>query len=309
MNFSKKFEYLKNFIGKTPLLHVKIKFNGKIKDIFVKCEWYNFSGSVKDRAALNMLKNAYLEGKFKENQEIIEVTSGNMGISLAAIGSFLGTKVKIFMPLAMSEERKKLITLYGANLVLCENFSECFKMAEEYEKQSHAFYTRQFENIYNKLAQQEIAKEILKNENVDSFVSGVGTSGTLSGVGEIMKKKGKMVFAIDPASSSLLTLGYSKGNHKIQGLSDGIIPKLYDEKLIDKIIPIPDEDAIAMARKLNSYGISCGISGGANFLGSVLSSGKRVATVFADDNKKYLSTDLSKNIHTDLVDSIEFLEI
>ncbi len=295
-----KFEYLQKFIGNTPILHLKTSYKTKTCDIYAKCEWYNFSGSVKDRAALLMLKSANLcAGK-----EVVEVTSGNMGISLASIGAFLNLKVTIFMPKSMSDERKNLITLYGANLVLCENFQKCFEMAEKYANQNNATYIRQFENPNNKIAQENIGKEILSEITPNAFISGVGTSGTLSGAGGFLKQKGIKIVAIDPASSSLLTLGYSKGEHKIQGLSDGLIPKLYDQTLVDKIIPISDDDAIAMAQKLNHMGIPCGISGGANFLGCVLAGYKTMATVFADDNKKYLSTDLSKTIHTTLVDEI-----
>lgn len=301
MNFNEKFNYLSKLIGKTPIIKIIANYKGKTKEIFAKCEWYNLSGSIKDRAALNMLKNSNLT----KDSEIVEVTSGNMGISLACIGAFLNLKVSIFMPQIMSDERKKLIKLYGANLNLCKDFSECFELAKKYsEENKNVIYTKQFENIYNKEAQKEIGKEILSTCNIDAFVSGVGTSGTLSGVGSVMKENGKKVIAIDPSASSLLTLGYSKGNHKIQGLSDGVIPKLYEPNIVDNIIPISDEDAIAMAQKLNSLGLSCGISGGANFLGSILCSYDKVATIFPDDNKKYLSTDLSKNITTSLVNEI-----
>ena len=296
----KHYEYLKNFVGNTPTLHVKTLYKGKISHIYAKCEWYNFSGSVKDRAALLMLKAANL----KSGDEIVEVTSGNMGISLASLGAFLGLKVTIFMPKNMSDERKKLITLYGAKLVLCNGFKDCFEQAQKYAIEHNATYIRQFENQNNKIAQENIGKEILKVIIPDAFVSGVGTGGTLSGAGGYLKQKGVKIIAIDPDSASILTLGYSKGEHKIQGLSDGLIPKLYDESIVDKIIPITDDDAIAMAQKLNNMGIPCGISGGANFLGCVLSGYNNVATVFADDNKKYLSTDLSKIIHTNLVDEI-----
>lgn len=299
-----KIEYLSHFIGNTPLLKISVKYAGVLKDIYVKCEWYNFSGSIKDRASLGMLKNY---PQIESCKEICEVTSGNMGISLSALGAYLGLKVTIFMPKSMSEERKKLISLYGATLILCDDFADCFAKAEKYASEHDAFYCRQFENGNNSLAQQALGYEILKDCSAKCFVSGVGTSGTLSGAGSILKENGYKIVAIDPASSSLLTLGYSNGQHKIQGLSDGIIPKLYDRNLVDQIIPITDEDAIAMAQKLNALGIPCGISGGANFLGAVLCDEKTIATVFPDDNKKYLSTDLSKKSSTNLVDQIEIL--
>ena len=296
-----RFEYLQKFIGNTPILELRVQCKNINKTIYAKCEWYNFSGSVKDRAALCMLENSGI----KQGDEIVEVTSGNMGISLASLGAFLGLRVSIFMPKNMSEERQKIIKLYGAKLILCENFSQCFEYAQNYVQKTGAYYTKQFENKYNKIAQSKIGEEILQQCKVEAFVSGVGTSGTLSGAGELLKKNGIKLIAIDPASSSLLTLGKSIGEHKIQGLSDGIIPKLYNKNIVDEIIPIIDDDAIAMAQKLNSLGIGCGISGGANFLGCVLSNYKNVATVFADDNKKYISTDLVHEIHTQLVDSIK----
>lgn len=295
-----KFDIISKFIGNTPLLKLNVKYNENTINVYAKCEWYNFSGSVKDRAAISMIRNMGVQS----GDEIVEVTSGNMGISLASLGALLGIKVTIFMPKTMSEERKKLIKLYGANLILCDNFNDCFESAKKYSEKTGAKYVRQFENINNRRAQENIGKEILKEITPDAFVSGVGTGGTLSGAGGYLKKYGVHTIAIDPASSSLLTLGYSKGEHKIQGLSDGLIPALYDKELVEKIIPITDDDAIAMAQKLNKMGIPCGISGGANFLGCVLSGYKNVATVFADDNKKYLSTDLSVPITTPLIDNI-----
>lgn len=296
-----KIRNLSKFIGNTPLLHFNVKYNDSTTNIYAKCEWFNYCGSVKDRAGILMIKNAGL----KEGDEIVEVTSGNMGISLACLGAFLGLKVTIFMPKNMSSERKKLIRLYGAKLVICKNFEICFKKAENYSKKHNAVYIRQFENKYNKLAQKNIGKEIIKKIKPSAFVSGVGTGGTLMGAGGYLKKYGVKIIAIDPASSSLLTLGYKKGEHKIQGISDGIIPALYDKRIVDKIVLINDDDAIAMAQKLNKLGVPCGISGGANFLGCVLCGYKDVATVFADDNKKYLSTKLSTPVNSELVNNIE----
>ncbi len=295
-----KFESISKFIGNTPLLKLDVTYNENIVHVYAKCEWYNLSGSVKDRAALSMIKNI----NAKCGDEIVEVTSGNMGISLASIGALLKIKVTIFMPNTMSEERKKLIKLYGANLILCDDFDSCFESAKKYAEKNGAKYCRQFENDYNRLAQENIGKEILEKTTPDAFVSGVGTGGTLSGAGGYLKKHGVHIIAIDPASSSILTLGYSKGEHKIQGLSDGLIPALYNKDIVEKIIPITDDDALAMAQKLNKMGIPCGISGGANFLGSVLSGYNNVATVFADDNKKYLSTDLCVPVTTPLVEKI-----
>lgn len=304
-----KFEEVSKLIGNTPLLEITYKFENKIRKSFAKLEWYNLSGSIKDRPAFEILKRAYECGELKEGQTICETTSGNMGISISAIARFLNNPVVICMPKFMSEERKKLLKLYGAKLELTENFIEGFKKAEEYKSEG-AYLTYQFENKNNVFAHyNSTAKEICaKMKNVPCFVSGVGTGGTLMGVGSFLKEKcGAKVVAIDPKEASLLTFGKSMGKHKIQGLSDEIIPKIYDKTLVDKIIQISSDDAVCMARKLcTDLGLGVGISSGANFLGTVLAEDNAV-TVFADDNKKYLSTDLSADIKSEFVDKIKLI--
>lgn len=305
-----KFASLNKLIGNTPLIEIRYKYEGEIKSVRAKLEWYNLSGSIKDRPALEILKRAYETGELKEGQTVCETTSGNMGIAIAAIANFLGNPVVICMPKTMSAERQELLKLYGAKLELTESFNDAFELAEEYGKKG-AFLTYQFENKNNLAAHYNTtAREIFeKIKNAPCFVSGVGTGGTLIGTGKYLKEKcGAKIIAIDPAESGLLYYGKTKGAHKIQGLSDGIIPKLYDRDAVDKIISIKSDDAIAMAKKLSQkLGLSVGISGGANFLGCVESGDDGAVTVFADDSKKYLSTDLITDIKSDFVDKITLL--
>ena len=308
--FDEKFKSLDNLIGKTPLIKIKYKYNEEIKTCCCKAEWYNLSGSIKDRVAYYILKNAYNEGSLKENMDIVEVTSGNMGIAFAAISRYLGNNMIAVMPKFMSEERFKILRMYGAKLDLTESFEKAFEKAETYK--TKAFLPYQFENKYNALAHYETtAPEIEKQtDKYPCFIAGVGTAGTLHGCGKYFKEKhNSKVFALEPLQSSILTLGKSLGSHKIQGLSDDIIPGLYPKELVDDIIRVDDNDAICMAQKLaKTFGIGVGISAGANFLGCVISGMDGALTVFADDNKKYLSTALSDDtLHSDFVDSIELI--
>lgn len=306
-----KFKDISLLIGNTPLIEIKAKYNEEIIFVRAKLEWYNLSGSIKDRPAFEIIKNAYVRGELKQGQTICETTSGNMGISICAIANMLGNPVVICMPKFMSRERQELLKLYGAKLELTENFDEAFKRGEEYKKEG-AYLSYQFENMSNlKAHYQSTAKEIYKRiKDIRAFVSGVGTGGTIMGVGEFLKEKcNSKIIAIDPDESKLLQFGKSQGHHKIQGLSDEIIPKLYNQKLIDKIISIKSNDAIAMARKLcQELGLCVGISGGANFLGCILSGINGSVTVFADDNKKYLSTDLAKAVESEMVEQIELID-
>ena len=304
-----KLNEVNKLIGNTPLIEVSYSYKGKVKTVLAKLEWYNLSGSIKDRPAYEIIKTAYEKGELKEGQTICETTSGNMGISISAIARLINNPVVICMPKFMSEERKELLKLYGAKLELTENFIEAFKKAEEYKKNG-AYLTYQFENDNNPKAHfNGTAKEIFsKLKDIPYFVSGVGTGGTLMGIGSFLKSKlGTKIVALDPKEASLLTFGRSMGKHKIQGLSDEIIPKIYDRSLVDSIIQISSDDAVCMAQKLcKELGLGVGISSGANFLACVLT-GDRAVTVFADDNKKYLSTDLSGNLKSDLVDEIKLI--
>jgi len=307
----KTFEYIKKLITNTPLVDITYKFNNKLRHVYAKCEWYSLTGSIKDKTAYQILHDAYSSGKLKKGDPIIEVSSGNMGISITALGNILGNPVTILMPKSMSEERKKLLRLYGATLVETEDFHEAFNKCAEYEQKGY-FCPHQFENISNRIAHSEItAREIIsqaQNKDIEFFVSGLGTSGTFSGVGSVLKhERSVQVIAIEPENAQIISGKRPYGKHKLQGFSDEILPKLYDNNICDKVIQITDNDAIAMSRKLcRNLSLGVGISSGANFLGCVLS-GNNAVTIFPDDNKKYLSTDLSKDITTELVNKIEII--
>ncbi len=300
---------VKKLVGNTPLIAIKYRFNNRVQTSYFKLEWYNLTGSIKDRVALGIIQDAYKTNKLKPGQAIVETTSGNMGISLCAVGKSLGHKVVIFMPKSMSEERKKLLKLYGGELHLSNNFDMAFKEAGEYAKTNDAFLANQFDNQANMLSHyNSTAKEIAKKiKNPKKFLAGVGTAGTLMGVGSYLKQQyNTKIIALEPASSKILSNGKTLGKHKLQGLSDDIVPGLYKSEKVDKIISVTDEDAIAMAQKISKeLGLGIGISSGANMVGCVLVGG--AISVFTDDNKKYLSTDLSTPCSTSLVDSIELL--
>ncbi len=313
-----KFESLEKLIGNTPLIKIRVSYKDRKIDVFAKLEWFNLTGSIKDRAALLMLKKAYLDGSFTSNHTVVEVTSGNMGISLATICASLGVKVNIIMPNHVSMERKAIIKMLGAEVIEQSSFDECFLKCDSYNNTQKYCRTYQFDNILNVKANNKTGDEILeKLPAVEMFVSGVGTGGTLMGVAEMLIKKSTTrtkIVAVDPEESSLLTLGRSKGKHSIQGLSDSKIPSLYKREMVDEIIAISDEDAIEMAKKLNKTGLPVGISGGANFWVVIKSAIKnnisKVVTIFPDDNKKYVSTDLSKPITqpADFIKEIEILD-
>ena len=292
-------------IGNTPLIKIYYEYNNKIKYLYTKLEYYNFTGSIKDRVALYMINNAKKRGELKENMPIIEATSGNTGISLAALGSIYNHKVYIFMPDWASKERIALMKNYGAEVILISRrnggFKKCLIEAEKLAKKINGYWTNQFANRDNFLAHYEMTgKEITVkiNERISGFVSGVGTGGTLMGTSAKMKEKFKImkVVAIEPEKMPIISEGKIISGHKIEGIGDDFVPELLDKNKIDKILLINDDDAIMMAKMISkSLGLGVGISSGANFLGAVMLGEEEnlpVVTVFADDNKKYLSTDL-----------------
>lgn len=304
-----RYKNIEGLIGNTPLIEIKYRYHNVVRTAYFKCEWYNLTGSIKDRVALQIIKDAKKSGKLKNGQDIVEVSSGNMGISLCAVGRYFGHKVRVYMPHNMSDERKKLIRLYGGELCLVESFADGFSECEKMGQDGFVFLSRQFENKSNIKAYHRLCKEVESKVNkISGVVAGIGTSGTLMGIGGYFKPFGAKVVAVEPSSSSLFSLGYSLGHHKIQGLSDDIIPDLYKADLVDQIVGVSDDDAIAMAQKLSqSLGLAVGISGGANFLGCVKYGKSHCLSVFPDDNKKYLSTDLGNCKSTPLVDSIELI--
>ena len=294
-----------NLIGNTPLIKITYKYNDVVRSMYAKLEYYNYTGSIKDRIAYYIINKSYRDGTLKKGMPIIEATSGNTGISFSALGRYYGHDVHIFMPDWVSDERRNIMRLYGAKVYLVSRdeggFKECIRRADELAKKINGFRPNQFDNIKNVEAHYKTTgMEILnKVDNVEAFVSGIGTGGTLMGVGKRLKEydKNKKIIAIEPDTLQILSKGDTSGTHKIEGIGDDFIPSLVDRKIIDNIISINDEDAINMARLLaKKFGLGVGISSGANFLGCVLSGYDNASTVFTDDMKKYLSTDLTKEI-------------
>lgn len=298
-------------IGNTPLIKIKYKYNGIENYIYTKLESYNLTGSIKDRVAYFIIKNAYDRGELKKGMPLVEATSGNTGIAIAAFGTCFGNPVHIFMPDWVSKERTNLMKMYNAKVALISKeeggFKRAISEAKKFAKENNGFLCNQFENEDNVLAHYETTgKEIVEglNGDVDAFVSGIGTGGTLIGVAKRLKEinKNAKIYALEPDKMPLLSQGKIIENHKIEGIGDDFIPKIVDRTLIDKIILVNDEEAINMARKIAiELGIGVGISSGANLIASILAKEEtkgNVVTVFPDDNKKYLTTDLSKPIET-----------
>ena len=308
----KKLKNIKTLVCNSPMVQITYKFEDFVGKVFAKCEWYSLTGSIKDKVAYQIYFDAIKNGLLHTGDKIVEVTSGNMGISLAAIGNLLDLDVTIIMPKNMSKERQKLLKMYGAKLVLVEDFKQAFDLCEEYIKKGY-FCSKQFENKSNIKAHQILtSKEIMRkvwNKDVKTFVAGVGTSGTLSGVGLMLKNCNFKIVGIEPENARILSCKKPYMCHKLQGLSDQKQPELFHKNLLDKIIQIKDDDALAMAQKLcKKLSLGVGISSGANFLGAVLCK-ENAVTVFADDNKKYLSTDLTKSTTSSLVDKIELIDL
>ena len=300
---------VKKLIVNTTMINIKCIHDGIEKHVFAKLEWYSITGSIKDRAAFYIINEAIKEGALLTGQPIIEATSGNMGISIAAIGTLLGHPVHIFMPDWMSEERKLILKGYGAILheVSHEDggFVGAIKMAKALAKEIDGFCTEQFENENNVVSHYEMTgNEIIENmrgKKIDGFVSGIGTGGTLMGVGRKLKSFDQSIktYAFEPDSLSVILKGNTSGQHKIAGVGDEFVPELVKREEIGEILLINDDDAVNMSRILSrTLGLGVGISSGANFLTSVMinDGNKNIVTVFPDDNKKYLTTDLGKEI-------------
>lgn len=291
-------------IGNTPVVKLKSFSNDNSADIYVKLEFNNPGGSVKDRIALGMIEAAENSGQLKPGGTIIEPTSGNTGIGLALVGSAKGYKTILVMPDTMSIERRKLMKAYGAELILtpgAEGMSGAIKKAHELAEENGYFLPLQFDNPANPAFHKKTtAKEILndfKNLTLDAFVSGVGTGGTLTGVGEVLKEEipNIKVYAVEPEESPVLQ-GGSPSPHKIQGIGAGFVPKVLDTEIIDKVIAVKSEDAIETARKVaRNEGFLVGISAGAAINAAVevakeLGSGKNVLAIVPDNGERYLST-------------------
>jgi len=309
-----RFRGLGHLVGNTPLLAIDYSQGGRTRTIYAKAENLNMTGSIKDRMALHILKKAYAVNALEPGRVIAEATSGNTGISFAGLGRALGHDVVIFMPDWMSRERIDLIRSLGARINLVSKaqggFLGSIQLAEELAGQGgETFLPRQFSNESNIDAHYETTgPEIwwqlrFRAMRPDAFVAGVGTGGTIMGAGRFLKEKYPSVeiHPLEPANSPTLSTGHKVGKHRIQGISDEFIPPIVDLASLDEVVAVDDGDAILMAQKLaGRLGLGVGISSGANFVGAVslqnkLGDDSVVVTVFPDDNKKYLSTDLLRD--------------
>ncbi len=305
----KVFTSLDQFIGKTPLLeltHIERAYGLEAR-LLAKLEYLNPAGSAKDRVAKNMLDDAERRGLIAPGSVIIEPTSGNTGIGLAAVGASRGYRTIIVMPDTMSLERRKLMAAYGAELVLSEG-AKGMAGAIEKAEELHAsipgsFIPAQFDNPANPEAHYlTTGPEIFEDTDgkVDYFVAGVGTGGTVTGVGRYLKenKPGVKIIAVEPASSPLLTEGRA-GAHKLQGIGANFVPSILERELLDEIIPVSDSDAFSLARQLGkTEGVLVGISSGAALWAAVTvakrpeAKGKTVVVLLPDTGDRYLSTEL-----------------
>jgi cysteine synthase A len=303
---------LSRLVGRTPLLALDLKYRGELRRIYAKAENFNFTGSIKDRMALHILRQAHESGVLKPGAPIAEATSGNTGISFSALGRALGHPVTIFMPDWMSQERKDLIRSFGAEVRLVSHaeggFLGSIRLSEAWAAETpDAFLPCQFANDANVEAHAtttgpelwaQLASVGLKPQ---AFVAGVGTGGTVMGVARFLKGMDPAIriHPVEPANSPTLHTGHKVGKHRIQGISDEFIPAIVKLDQLDDILAVDDGDAILMAQKLADRGLGVGISSGANFLAALQAQDRLgrdavVVTVFSDSNKKYLSTDLMK---------------
>ncbi|MFA5577169.1 MAG: cysteine synthase A [Tissierellaceae bacterium] len=292
-------------IGRTPTIRLNRIGEKEAAEIYVKVESFNPSASVKDRAALYMVEAAEREGLLIKGSTIIEPTSGNTGIGLAMIGAARGYNVILVMPDTMSAERRRLMEAYGAKIILTDGakgMSGSVELAAKLAEENKYFMPDQFGNKNNLLAHYETTgAEILRDTGgqIHGFVAGVGTGGTVSGIGKRLKEYNKdiIVAAVQPSKSPVLTGGPANG-HKIQGIGANFIPEIYDRDLIDEVLEVDEDKAFLYARRLAmEEGILCGISSGANvFAATVLARklgpGKKVLTILPDTGERYLSTDL-----------------
>lgn len=307
-----KFNGIRQMISNTPLMEISFLYNGKPMKIYAKAEYFNLSGSIKDRVAYYILKKAYENGTIHQGDTIVEATSGNTGIAFSAMAAYLGHPMVVYMPDWMSEERIKIMQSYGAKVELVSRedggFLGSVAKSEELAKNDGVFLPGQFSNPDNVFAHvSDTAAETLRQlENFgvkpDITVAGVGTGGTIMGLAKAFKTVNPNCIArpLEPKNSPTLSTGYKTGAHKIAGISDEFIPPICKLDELDSVVSVDDIDSIIMAQKLSKeLGIGVGISSGANFIGSVTAlldsdTNSTCVTVFADDNKKYLSTDYAK---------------
>jgi cysteine synthase A len=309
-----RFRALRELVGNTPLLAIHARVRGRPVTVYAKAEHLNLTGSLKDRMALHVLARAYEDGRLQPGDTIAEATSGNTGIALAAIGRALGHPVTIYMPDWMSVERQQLIRAFGARIEPVSKaqggFLGSIGCCERLQASApHVFLPCQFANEDNADAHAtttgpEIVAQLgARGIEPHAFVAGVGTGGTVMGAGRALRAAfpGLRVHPMEPAESPTLSTGHKVGQHRIQGISDEFVPPIVRLDELDDVIAVPDGDAILMAQKLaRELGLGVGISSGANLL-AALDAQRRLGphavaiTVFCDDNKKYLSTDLMRD--------------
>ena len=297
-------------VGHTPMIRLNRMNKPENAEILVKFEGLNVGGSIKTRTAFNMIRNAEKEGKIKEGTIIVEPTSGNQGIGLALVGAVRGYDVIIIMPDSVSEERRKLVEHYGAKVVLIHDdgdigkcIQKCLDTALEMAANDpRVFVPQQFDNIHNTEAQKYYtANEILEQTagKIDGFCSGIGTGGTITGIGETLKSQNPdmEIWAVEPEHAAILA-GGTVGTHLQMGIGDGIIPAILNRNIFSHIHIVSDEEAIQTAKQLAAMeGIMCGISSGTNVAAALamakkLGPGKRVVTILPDTAERYFSTPL-----------------
>lgn len=295
-------------IGKTPMIRLGKMAEEGSAEILVKYEGVNIGGSVKTRTAYNMLKAAEKEGKINKDSIIVEPTSGNQGIGIALVGAVKGYQVRIIMPDSVSEERRKLVRQYGAEVILVHDagdigkcIDECLQMALRMrDEDPRVFVPEQFSNPNNPLVHKyHTGVEILEQVEgpIDGFCSGVGTGGTLSGIGEVLKRQNPQItiWAVEPEHAAILS-GGSIGTHLQMGIGDGLIPKNLNTEIYEEVCVVTDEEALEVSRRLaREEGLLCGISSGSNVAAALrlarkLGPGKRVVTILPDTGERYFST-------------------
>lgn len=300
-------------LGNTPLIRLNQINSPDNAQILVKFEGLNVGGSIKTRTAYNMIREAEKQGLIKQDTIIVEPTSGNQGIGLALVGAVRGYQTKIIMPDSVSEERRKLVKHYGAEVILIHDagnigtcIEECLQTALRMAKEdSRVFVPQQFENPANPAVHRnQTGLEILEQVDgpIHGFCSGIGTGGTITGIGEVIKDKNPYmeIWAVEPEHAAILS-GGSIGTHVQMGIGDGVIPAILNQNIYDDICIITDEEAIQTSKDLASKeGIMCGISSGTNVAAAIklaekLGKGKTVVTVLPDTAERYFSTPLFDN--------------
>lgn len=295
------YDNIYDLIGNTPIVKLEKLTKDLPGEVYLKLEWFNPGGSVKDRIAVSMIEAAEKEGLLKEGDTIIEPTSGNTGIGLAMVAAAKGYKIILTMPKSLSIERRKILKGYGAELILTEGMDDAISIAKDLSEEYGYFMPMQFKNINNPLAHMKnTALEIIKDiPDLDYFIVSVGTGGTITGVGKILKEHNPFISikAIEPTTSAVLS-GKDAGKHSIQGIGAGFIPEILDTSIYDEVIQIEDVNAYETARLLaKEFGLFVGISTGANVysalqLAKKVEKGKKILTVSPSNAERYLSTKL-----------------